>query len=285
MIARGSIVLLISTLVLAAPDLGLAAPAPVPAAPAPASASAAPGVPSGLEVLRSRVAPRRAYFGGRIVHVDFRFIAAGPLDLRVEIVRQATGGVARRFALESAVPLQSRRIDWDGLTDGGHVAPDGRYRVRLTAPDGRARGVGALTLHSQIFPVRGPHAGRGPIGEFGAARSGGRTHEGVDVNAACGTPLVAARAGRVLRRTYDPVLYGNYLIIRGRLTHRDYWYAHLRSPAAVRPGQQVSTGQHIGRVGETGNARTTGCHLHFELRVRGRPIDPQRQLHAWDGWS
>jgi len=136
-----------------------------------------------------------------------------------------------------------------------------------------------------MFPIRGPHADRGPIGAFGVGRSGGRRHNGFDVNAACGTPLVAARAGRVRRRAYDPALYGNYVIIRGRLTQRDYWYVHLQRPAPVRVGQQVSTGQRIGRVGATGNARTTGCHLHFELRVRGRPIDPRPELHAWDRWG
>ena len=41
----------------------------------------------------------------------------------------------------------------------------------------------------------------------------------------------------------------------------------------------------IGVVGATGNARTVGCHLHFEIHSRGRPIDPEPALHAWDHWS
>lgn len=276
--ARGSIPFAVLALM-------LGAPAAAPGQAAPATTPIAPAMSSGLEVVQSRVAPKHAYYGGPIVHIGFRFAAIGPLDLRVEIVRQVTARVVRRFALAAAIPQQRQRIDWDGLTGGGRVAPDGRYRVRLVAPDGRARLAGALTLHGNVFPVRGRHGARGPIGDFGAPRSRGRTHAGFDVTAACGTPLVAARAGRVLRRAYDPRLYGNYVIIRGRLTHRDYWYAHLRRPSPVRRGQQVSTGQRIGRVGDSGNARTTGCHLHFELRVRGRSIDPEPQLRAWDGWS
>jgi len=260
----------------AASALALVAPAAAPADPA-----AAPGV----QLVQPRVAPAHAFFGGRTVRVEFSFAADGPLDLDVEIVRQASGRVARRYALLLAIPRQPQRIDWDGLTDAGRVAPNGRYRVRIVAPGGHTARAGALTLHGHIFPVRGPHADRGPIGVFGAPRSGGRRHDGFDVNAACGTQLVAARAGRVRRRAYDPVLYGHYVIVRGRHTQRDYWYVHLQRPAPVRVGQQVSTGQRIGRVGDSGNARTTGCHLHFELRVRGRPIDPRPELLAWDGWS
>jgi murein DD-endopeptidase MepM/ murein hydrolase activator NlpD len=144
---------------------------------------------------------------------------------------------------------------------------------------------GAATFYEHVFPVRGPHWTRGPIGEFGAPRSGGRTHEGFDVAAACGTPLVATVTGRVLRRGFDPVLYGNYLLIHGQDEHRSYFYAHLRHPARVHRGEDVWSGEHVGAVGETGNARTVGCHLHFEIRVRGRPIDPEPELRRWDRYS
>ncbi len=50
---------------------------------------------------------------------------------------------------------------------------------------------GAVPYYGHVFPVQGPHGTRGAIGEFGAPRSGGRTHEGFDVVAACGTELVA----------------------------------------------------------------------------------------------
>ncbi len=132
-----------------------------------------------------------------------------------------------------------------------------------------------------VFPVLGAHWARGSIGEFGAPRSGGRTHEGFDVVAPCGAGLVAARGGRVRRAGFDRVLYGNYALIHGTGEHRSYFYAHLRRPAVVRRGGVVWTGERIGAVGDTGNARGTGCHLHFEVRVNGRPIDPEPLLRHW----
>ncbi len=114
------------------------------------------------------------------------------------------------------------------------------------------------------------------------ARSGGRTHEGFDIVAACRTPLVAVATGRVLQAGYDPVLYGNYLLIRGMGERRSYFYSHLARPAAGNHGERVWAGQRVGAVGKTGNARTVGCHLHFEIHVGGRPIDPEPSLNRWD---
>ena len=96
---------------------------------------------------------------------------------------------------------------------------------------------------------------------------------------------MAVRGGRVLRRGYDPVLYGNYLLIHGEGESRGYFYAHLPRPAGVRPGERVWTGERVGAVGETGNARTVGCHLHFEIHAPGRPIDPEPALRRWDRYS
>jgi murein DD-endopeptidase MepM/ murein hydrolase activator NlpD len=126
---------------------------------------------------------------------------------------------------------------------------------------------------------------RGGIGEFGAPRSGGRTHEGFDIVAACETELVAVANGRVLRAGYDPVLYGNYLLIHGEGEGRSYFYAHLPRPATVDEGERVWEGERVGAVGKTGNAITIGCHLHFEIHARGTPIDPLPELERWDRYS
>jgi murein DD-endopeptidase MepM/ murein hydrolase activator NlpD len=69
--------------------------------------------------------------------------------------------------------------------------------------------------------------------------------------------------------------------------HGDYWYAHLEHASRLRRGDRVRvrTGERIDRVGATGNVHTIGCHLHFEIRSRGVPIDPKAELHAWDRWS
>jgi len=126
---------------------------------------------------------------------------------------------------------------------------------------------------------------RGAIGSYHAPRSGGRIHEGFDVTAACGTSLVAVRNGRVLQRGFDPVLYGNYVLIHGEGESRSYFYAHLVRPAAVGRGDRVIEGERVGAVGETGNAAGTGCHLHFEIHVRGVAVNPEAELRRWDRYS
>jgi murein DD-endopeptidase MepM/ murein hydrolase activator NlpD len=233
----------------------------------------------------ARVSPRHAYVAGRPVAIDFTVVAPAALALQVDVVREATLTPVRRFVVAAALPGIAQHLDWDGLTGGGDVAPGGSYRIRVRAPDGRARNVGRVTLRSHIYPIRGRHADRGASGAFGVARSGGRTHEGFDVFAACGTAVVAARGGEVRRVVYDPVLYGHLVVIRGEHTRRDYWYAHLARAPRLRAGDHVLTGGRIGSVGATGNARAIGCQLHFELRPGGVPVDPARELHAWDEWS
>jgi len=159
--------------------------------------------------------------------------------------------------------------------------------LTLTGAFGPSVGRGATSnggtqYRDHVFPVQGPHGTRGSIGEFGAPRSGRRVHEGFDIVAACGTPLVAVRSGRVLQAGYDPVLYGNYLTIHGEGERRSYFYAHLPRPSPFDRGDRVYTGQRVGAVGMTGNARTVGCHLHFEIHARGGPIDPEPSLGRWD---
>jgi murein DD-endopeptidase MepM/ murein hydrolase activator NlpD len=144
---------------------------------------------------------------------------------------------------------------------------------------------GGISYYGHVFPVQGAHGVRGPIGDYHAPRSGGRIHEGFDITAACGAGLVAVRNGRVLRRGFDPVLYGNYLLIHGEGERRSYFYSHLLQPARVRRGQRVLEGEWVGPVGETGNAAGTGCHLHFEIHVRGVPVNPEPALRRWDRWS
>jgi murein DD-endopeptidase MepM/ murein hydrolase activator NlpD len=213
------------------------------------------------------IAPVNVFYAGRPVHI---VTAVGG---RLEIAR---GSHVVRGYLRT-VPFD---VHWHGLSTAGTVVRNGRYTVRL---DGRR--IGSFAFHSHIYPIRGTHDDRGGIGVFGAPRNGGRTHEGYDVMSPCGTPVVAARGGRVRTSTYDPVLYGNLVIIRGRRTQRDYWYAHLRHTPRVAKGDRVRTGQRLGTIGETGNAASVGCHLHFEVHLRGTPIDPAPLLHRWDTWS
>jgi len=101
----------------------------------------------------------------------------------------------------------------------------------------------------------------------------GRLHGGIDIPAPTGTSVVAADSGTVLTARWSNS-FGNYITIshgNGIVT----LYAHLSS-MQVSAGDTVSRGQHIGRVGSTGNS--TAPHLHFEIRVNGVRIDPQTRL-------
>jgi murein DD-endopeptidase MepM/ murein hydrolase activator NlpD len=144
---------------------------------------------------------------------------------------------------------------------------------------------GGIAYFGHVFPVQGPHGVRGAVGTYHAPRSGGRIHEGFDITAACGADLVAVRNGRVLQTGYDPVLYGNFLLIHGEGERRSYFYAHMPRPARVHKGQWVWEGERVGAVGETGNAVGTGCHLHFEVHVHGVAVNPEPELRRWDRYS
>ena len=137
------------------------------------------------------------------------------------------------------------------------------------------------------FPVRGPHNYGSAGARFGAARSG-HTHQGQDVMAACGTKLVAIHSGLVKSAGYQASA-GNYVVIDGSGVKQDHVYMHLKGPPLVAAGQQVTTGQKLGKVGATGNAQ--GCHLHFEIWTGkgwysgGAPVDPLPSLQYWDSYS
>ena len=100
------------------------------------------------------------------------------------------------------------------------------------------------------------------------------SHTGIDVSAAGGTPIYAAKGGQVIMSEYGSGVnwsYGNFVVI----DHGDgttTLYAHMSS-RTVSEGQLVTQGQTIGYVGNTGNSK--GNHLHFEVRVNGQRVDPE----------
>jgi murein DD-endopeptidase MepM/ murein hydrolase activator NlpD len=135
---------------------------------------------------------------------------------------------------------------------------------------------------SGVFPVRGWFTFGGDGSVFGAARSG-HTHQGQDIAAAAGTPVVAPTAGTVTVVSFQRRGAGFYVVMAGD-DGRDFFFAHLQKGSiVVAPGQRVRAGTQLGRVGSTG--ASSGPHLHFEIWVggwqRGRPIDPIAQLRAW----
>jgi murein DD-endopeptidase MepM/ murein hydrolase activator NlpD len=235
----------------------------------------------GFHVARASVEPRVAYFANR-KPVTLRYLFHSrnhPRDVTVRVVRLGDRKVVVRWRRRGVEPgsLQVRR--WRGR------AGDGTYAFRIGSPGLGAELSEPFDLHGHRFPVKGGHGTRGAIGDFGAPRAGGRVHEGFDVTAPCGTPLLAIRAGRVERVGYDPQLYGHFVEVDARESRLDYFYAHLLRPASASRGDAVKTSERLGRVGLTGNAAGTPCHLHVELRRSGRLVDPEPALVRWDRYG
>jgi murein DD-endopeptidase MepM/ murein hydrolase activator NlpD len=242
-----------------------------------------------IRCLRGCPSPSAAQAGARI-----RVVGSGLATVR-KVVFQGSAGSADDVAIR-ARPRSDRSLVVavpDGAVSGSLSAVASRARRsrpsrRLTiVSEGSAEAPPAAPETSSApsgpgtFPVAGAHTYGSAGGRFGADR-GGRSHQGQDLTAACGTPVVAARGG-VVRINRFQSLAGNYVVIDG--PEHDYAYMHLTSPSPVTVGQTVAAGQEIGTVGNTGNSR--GCHLHFEMWAepgyhRGAAIDPLPFLRAWD---
>ncbi len=242
---------------------------------------------AGFELGRARVKPARAFFDGPSpIRLRYGFGADRPLDLVIRVVRRADGKSVRRWVEHDLAPGHVHRRRWDGRRGDGGVPADGSYEFRIAPPGHRGAAGGRFEFHDHRFPVAGSHS-YGDV--FGEPRSGGRVHEGQDLLSPCGTPLIAARGGRMQARGYSDALYGYWVLIDGLATRRDYFYAHLAAPTPLRDGARVRTGEPVGEVGKTGNARSEFCQLHFELWPHGyhngAPQDPLPGLREWDAFS
>jgi len=100
-------------------------------------------------------------------------------------------------------------------------------------------------------------------------------HEGVDYAAPIGSPILAAGEG-VVKRVGWMGGYGRVVVIRHAFGFETR-YAHLRR-SLVKVGQRVERGDRIAQMGSSG--RSTGSHVHYEVRLNGRPVDPGRFIEA-----
>jgi murein DD-endopeptidase MepM/ murein hydrolase activator NlpD len=278
---------------------------PTPGA-TPSSKGSPSGIPAGapsagaISLVAATTSPKKSfYYGYRYPRLSYTIGSTQPEnDLQIDVVN-AAGEVIKTFYRGNVAPDVESKIRWDGTTNEGRPARNGRYSFRIspqsaTSPPPAARKASTTTtvslafaFYGYAFPILGSHEYGMSAGRFGAARSG-HTHQGQDVMAACGTPLVAARGGRVQTSTWDDAA-GNYLVIDGKGTVNDFMYAHLAESSPLKEGDTVRTGQPIGIVGETGDAQ--GCHLHFEMwgapgwYEGGSPFDPLPYLEKWDAYS
>ncbi|MEX1140693.1 MAG: M23 family metallopeptidase [Thermoleophilaceae bacterium] len=136
-----------------------------------------------------------------------------------------------------------------------------------------------------VFPVQGPFSFGGEGSRFGAGRPG-HIHQGQDLSAPLGTPIVAPWGGTIERIAFQRDGAGLYIVLDGDGEDRDYVFMHLRRGSLrVSRGEAVAKGQQLAEVGNTGGS--SGAHLHFEIWVGGgwytggHPIDPLPYLRAW----
>jgi len=273
---------------------------------APTAKGSPDGVPAAspsagaISLVAGSTSPRKSfYFGYRYPRLSYTISSTqAENDLQIDVVNSA-GEVVKTFYRENVAPDVENKVRWDGTTNEGRPARNGRYSFRIspqspsaTAPAARKASSSttlslAFAFYGYAFPILGDHEYGMSAGRFGAGRSG-HTHQGQDVMAACGIPLVAARGGIVQYSGYQGAA-GNYVVIDGRGTGNDFMYAHLAEPSPLATGDTVRTGQPIGVVGETGDA--SGCHLHFEMwgapgwYEGGSPFDPLTYLEKWDAYS
>lgn len=134
---------------------------------------------------------------------------------------------------------------------------------------GKAGGADPAVTPGFICPVQG---GASFSNTWGARRSGGRTHKGVDMFNARNTPLIAVVDGRIKLSSNSLGGLSTHLYADNGVV---YYYTHLEShPSGLSTGQRVSKGSVVGFLGNSGNARYTSPHLHFEIRPGGIAVNP-----------
>jgi murein DD-endopeptidase MepM/ murein hydrolase activator NlpD len=204
----------------------------------------------------------RPALGSRVLRTGDRGWDVAALQFLLQRAGHGPGRADGIFGpLTSAAVVRAQRaagIAADGLAGPATI---GSLRGGAGAPSG---------TDSPSGPVRFLRPVAGPVGDrFGAPRSGYR-HQGIDFTVPYGTLVGAAGVGTTIYAGYNYGGFGNLVVVQHRLGYTS-WYAHLSSITSW-VGEQVEGGTRIGYVGSTG--RSTGPHLHFEVRRYDTPIDP-----------
>lgn len=237
-----------------------------------------------FRLARSSATPKKAFYDARReAKLSYRFEGEAT-DVQILVAKKETDKVVRTIVQRDRQPGTEYTVRWNGRTDNGGTAASDKYRFKVGPKSGGGLDSDAdavFGFYTHKFPIRGPHS-------YGDGIGAGRGHQGQDVFARCGTPLEAARGGRVQWKRYHSAA-GYYLVIDAKDTGRDYVYMHMRKKGRPREGSRVHTGERIGRVSDTGNA--SGCHLHFEIwsppgwYEGGHFTNPTDDLRSWDRWS
>ena len=184
-------------------------------------------------------------------------------DLKDKI---AAAAARRAAAARAARQAAAERAHEHGAPSGVPSSPQASTQ---TAPAPVSVSAAGMTC-----PVAGPNSF---IDSWGFPRSGGRTHEGTDIMAAFGTPVVAIVTGTITYAGYGSSA-GNWLQLSGD-DGNGYWYMHNQENLVS--GGRVTVGQQIATVGNTGNASGGPPHVHFEYHPGGGgPVNPYSLLSS-----
>jgi murein DD-endopeptidase MepM/ murein hydrolase activator NlpD len=233
---------------------------------------------------------------GQAPSVTFEVNGRAPtIRLRLVVTWPGTTNPERQIDLGRQPARSQQTISLTALADA--ALPEGQMSVRIAGRDSAGRilrpgvhlsRVTQVQVRGHVFPLRGTFSYGGEGAKFGAARSG-HTHQGQDLLAAEGIPVVAPRSGTVEYVEYQKGGAGWYVILDGDAEDLDYAFMHLvEGSIPVVKGEHVDQGQRLGSVGHTGAAE--GDHLHFEIWQGawydgGHPIDPLPYLQQWQAWS
>ncbi|HXV76050.1 MAG TPA: LysM peptidoglycan-binding domain-containing M23 family metallopeptidase [Candidatus Polarisedimenticolaceae bacterium] len=221
-----------------------------------------------MELVRARRGPAAAVFALLGLVVAGPPASGEPAEPPAGVVHVVERGqtlwrIARTYEVEIGELARINGIaDPTRIHTGQRVFVPGVDSLRVVVPPSASP---VLAASAWAWPVEEGVL----LSYFGAPRRS-RDHQGVDIRARHGQPVVAARAGRVVYSGAGMRGYGKTVII----DHGDgisTLYAH-NSALAVRVGQRVAQGERIARVGRSGNASSDHCH--FEIRHQDRPVDP-----------
>lgn len=233
---------------------------------------------------------------GQSPTVDFQVRGRAPtIRLRLVVSWPGTTNPERQIDLGRLPANAAQSVALPALADP--ALPEGQMSVRIAGRDSAGRilrpgahlsRVAQVQVRAHVFPLRGVFSYGGEDAKFGAKRNG-HTHQGQDLLAAEGIPVVAPRSGTVEYVEYQAGGAGWYVILDGDAENLDYAFMHLQEGSIpVHKGEHVDQGQRLGSVGHTGDAQ--GDHLHFEIwdgpwYNGGTAIDPLPYLQQWQQWS
>jgi len=211
---------------------------------------------------------------------------AAETDRRVQLVEERQLALAAALADQDVDPATLKRLGFYPST-GGKGAVGGPYDSAGADPTFKqlfnswkkldTLAGGAIAIPSEK-PLRTAEFTSGFGVRSDPFRHGAAMHPGIDLAAPYGTPVYATADGTVLRAGWNSGGYGNLVEIdhgRGIVTR----YGHM-SKVIVSEGQHITRGQQVGYVGSTG--RSTGNHLHYEVRIDNSPVNPIPFMRSTD---